>query len=680
MNGPALPRPPMAAAEPHLTTHFGDTRYDEFHWLRHRADPRVMQYLTEENQYLENVMEAEAALREQLVHEMRSRLQPIDQSVPYQLGDYLYYWSLDAEKQYRIHYRKHLTTQQIEMLLDENEWAEGHSYFSLGAFEVSPCQNFLAYSIDTSGAETFGIYIKNLKTGRVENTGVTNCYYSLAWSPDSSEIFFNVLDDKLRPNSIFSLNVTYSKSEKTLIYHESDPTMFVWCWTSRDKQMVFICSAGAITTEYRYLKSSGEKDALPVILPRKHGVQYHAHHHHGQFFVLINDIEKNFRMIEIPMGKDGPIIEWHRGDHDRYLKQLLVFKDFFVLHESQKGLPQFRIIHWEDHLEHLIEFEEPTYTLIAAKNPEFNTEHFKFIFSSLITPRTVFEYNMLSRQKTVLKTQNVHGYNFEQYQTERLAFKSHDGEEIPVSILYSKAARSNGPLPLYLYGYGAYGTVSDPIFDANIFSLVDRGFAFAIAHVRGGGDLGRLWYEDGKFLNKKNTFEDMIAVTHGLIGAGYTAKGEVVLSGESAGGLMVGAVLNMGPHLYRAGVALVPFVDVLNTMFDDTLPLTPIEYDEWGDPRHKEYYKYIASYSPYDNIKPQEYPHIFITAGLNDPRVTYWEPAKWCARLRTMNQSNSLIVLHTQMGAGHFGSSGRFDFLKDKALEYAFILKVFKKP
>ncbi len=679
MNSKRPLRAPRAQEIPETFHHFDIERHDEFYWLRERERPEVTEYLHKENAYLEEVLQAEAPLREALFNELKSRMVEDDASVPVPKADYEYYVRYEKGKQYPIHCRRPLDDQATEeILLDENDLAEGQSFFSLGVFDLSPNQRYLAYSVDLDGSERYTIHVKDLETHTLLTEGIPGTHRSLAWTADSQSFLYTKLNENLRPYSVWQHTLSTSEESDRLIYQENDEQLFVACYLSRDEQVLIIDCHGSITNELRYCASDDSDLNFKVIRERVRGIEYSVAHHHNRFFILTNDQVKNFRVIEVPESDLTQETEWVRGNEMRLITSIDTFADHLVVSERYRGLPQLRVIRLSDKKSHFIEFDDPTYQLSPASNPEFHTHHFRFVYSSLVHQRTVYEYNLETKHKKVLKTQVIpSGYNPDDYTSELLFFASHDGVEVPVSIVYRKDFPKDGSRPVYLYGYGSYGYGLSAAFSTHRLSLLDRGFAVALAHVRGGSELGRQWYEDGKFLKKKNTFRDFIACAEGLIVNRYTSKGELVIVGGSAGGMLIGAVINERPELFRAAVAHVPFVDVINTMLDDSLPLTTIEYDEWGNPNDEEYFKYMMSYSPYDNVKPQAYPHLLITAGLNDPRVTYWEPAKWCARLRKTKTDQNLLLLYTNMEAGHAGASGRYEVLKEIALEYAFILKVF---
>ena len=673
---------PSAAKKSHVTEIHGDLIHDDYFWLRDKDNPEVIEYLKAENAYTEQVLEPHAELRESLFQELKARIKEDDDSVPAKKDNYYYYSRVAAGKQYAIHCRKKgdLNSPE-EIIIDENQLAEDRPYFSLGTFSVSPDHKLLAYSEDIDGSETYTLRIKNLETGELLPEQIENTFYSLEWVNDNRTFYYTVLDESLRPYRLYRHTLGQPVEQDELIYEEQDSQFFVGCDKSRDDRYIFLETDGKITSEQYFVSADDPQGQFEIIAPRQKGHEYSAIHHEGYFYILTNDRAENFRvdrtLVSQPQQKYWQ--EFIPHDPDRLIEDIDEFKDYLIIDERYQGLSQLRVIELKSQAAHYIQFDDPTYLVFGSSNWEYETQTFRFGYTSLVQPMTVFEYDLKTRSKTILKQDRIPGgYDPDRYHSERIFAPSHDGVEIPISLVYRKDFKRDGTHPLYLYGYGSYGASIDPGFSPNQLSLLNRGFVYAIAHVRGGSEMGRHWYESGKFLQKKNTFLDFVGCAQHLIAENYTRAGNIAISGGSAGGLLVGATINLKPELFKAAIAHVPFVDVLNTMMDATLPLTPLEYDEWGNPADREFYRYIRSYSPYDNVEAKDYPHLLITAGLNDPRVTYWEPAKWTAKLRLLKTDNNLLLLKTNMDSGHAGSSGRYEYLKEVALEYTFLLTVFE--
>jgi oligopeptidase B len=684
---------PQVKKIPHSIESHGDIRVDDYFWLRDKEHPDVLAHLHSENIYTDAMLSDVSELRETLFNEMKARIKADDQDVPVQIGEWLYYTRMEPGKQYAIYCRKHrnlknteINTEGIaeEIILDCNALSEGQKYFRLGVYKVSPDHNWLAYAVDLDGSEKFNLFFKHLPSGLLSPERITGCADSCEWAEDNKTVFYTILDEHQRPDRLIRHVIGNLPQQDSLVYKESDPQFFVFCKKSKSRQYLFLELHGKVTSEVYWLHADKPSDDFKVIEPRRRGVEYSVAHHGGYFYIVTNDVVANFRLVKTlvsaPAANNWQ--EVYSGSPNLYVQSVDAFRSHLVISERAQGVPQIRILDLASGEQHLVSFPEPTYSVRLSENPEFNTESLRFIYSSLVTPSTVIDYNMREQTRLVRKVQEIpSGYDLTKYRTERLMARAADGVEVPVSIVYRLDAQGqfelNGKHPLYLYGYGSYG-MSIPVgFSTTRLSLLDRGFVFAIAHIRGGSDLGRQWYEDGKFLNKKNTFTDFVAVAEHMIKAGYTSEREIVIAGGSAGGMLVGATVNLRPELFKAVVAHVPFVDVINTMEDETLPLTTLEYEEWGNPNDPTYYHYMKSYSPYDNVAAKPYPHMFVTSGLNDPRVTYWEPAKWVAKLRELKTDNNLLLQHINMGAGHGGASGRYEALKLTAMEYAFILKVF---
>jgi oligopeptidase B len=671
---------PVAKIVPHAITIHGDTRVDNYFWLRDRQDPDTIAYLEAENNYTGARMKHTDGRQAKLYAEMLGRIKQTDLSVPLKRDDYFYYTRTEEGKQYRTYCRKHGSLDAPEqILLDGNVLAGGHKYFRVGNFSVSPDHRLLAYSVDLAGDEVYTIRVKNLDTGELLADEIVKTYYSLEWANDNATFFYTVLDHALRPYKIF--RHTLGVNEDTLVYHETDERFTVALAKTLSRAYIFIDIASPVTSEVRYLRTDQPSEEFRVLLPRVHETEYDVTHHispqGGSFFIRTNDGSKTFRVVEAPVS-DPSKANWKEvipGRADVTVESVTAFEDYLVTEQRHRGLVQIHVRSFRTDDEHSIDFPEPVYSAHLGTNAEYAVPLLRFHYTSLVTPASVFDYNMETRELQLMKQQEVlGGYDPSLYQSERIFATAQDGVEVPISLVYKMGFVRNGRAPMLLYGYGSYGISIDATFASDRLSLLDRGFVFAIAHIRGGGDLGKLWHEDGRMLKKKNTFTDFIACAEFLVREKYTSPEHLGILGGSAGGLLMGAVTNLRPDLFAVVIAMVPFVDALNTELDATLPLTVGEWEEWGNPNQKEYYDYIKSYSPYDNVAAKTYPNMLITAGLNDPRVSYWEPAKWAASLRATKKDSRVLLLKTNMGSGHFGSSGRYEYLKETAFNYAFLL------
>jgi oligopeptidase B len=673
--------PPRAKIVPKQITLHCDTRIDNYFWLRDRSDPDVVAYLEAENFYTEEVMASSKPLQETLYQEILGRIQETDVSVPVKRDDYFYYTRTEEGKAYSIQCRKHGSLDGTEeVLLDSNALAEGQKYFRLGNFAVSPDHQLLAYSTDLEGDEIYVIQIKDLSTGELLPDRIPNTYYTLEWANDNRTFFYTVLDETKRPYRAFRHEL--GAASDTLVYQEDDARFNLGLAKTRSRRFVFIETASSVTSEMRYLEAGDPRGEFRVLLPRRQDVEYEVSHHGEYFYIRTNDHAKNFRLMRTPVA--APSSEnWHEVIPARAgvtIEGIDSFEDHIVIYERERGLEKICIREGSGAFSHYIEFPEPVYSVGATGNAEYRTNLLRFNYTSLVTPPSVFDYNVHARARELKKQYEVRGgYDASLYRSERIFAKAPDGVGVPISLVHRSGFERNGVSPLLLYGYGAYGHSIDPRFSSDRLSLLDRGFVFAIAHIRGGAELGEEWHDQGKLLYKKNTFTDFVACAEHLLSSRYTSSDRLAIMGGSAGGLLVGAVLNLRPELFHAAIAKVPFVDSLNTMLDPTLPLTIAEYEEWGNPEQEEFYRYIRSYSPYDNVVPREYPAMLVTAGLNDPRVSYWEPAKWVAKLRALKADlkmtdSNVLLLKTDMGSGHFGPSGRYEGIKEVALDYAFLL------
>ncbi len=669
--------PPIAKTQPKADTVHGEERIDNYFWLREKSNPEVIEYLEAENRYTEAVMQHTANFQEQLYQELLARIKETDLSVPEKLGDYSYYTRTEEGKQYPIYCRKKGGLEaEEEVLLDQNALAQDHEYLEIGIFKISPNHQLLAYSTDTTGGESYTLYIKDLNTGQLLEDQIPDTYYSVEWANDNQTLFYTTLDAAKRPYKLYRHQLGSTPATDALIYHETDESFFLDVSKTRSKTYLLMELENINTSEVHYLEADQPTGDFKVISPRETELEYSVEHHSDQFLIVTNAAAVNFKLMRAPIN-DPSRGNWEEVIPHREsvkLDSISAFQDHLVISEREGGLRKIRIRNLVTGKEHTVDFPEPVYTVHQGRNPEFNTDTLRFNYGSLVTPMSVFDYEMDERTRELKKQDEVlGGYDPSLYESERIFAEAADGTPIPISLVYKKGLPKDGKNPLLLYGYGSYGINSDPYFSSNRLSLLDRGFRYAIAHIRGGEEMGRMWYEHGKLLHKRNTFTDFIACAEHLIAENYTASDKLIIQGGSAGGLLMGAVTNMRPELFEIVIAKVPFVDVVNTMLDASIPLTVIEYDEWGNPNEKEFYDYIKSYSPYDNVEAKEYPHILVTAGLNDPRVHYWEPAKWTAKLRALKTVDNRLLLRTEMGAGHAGPSGRYDYLKEIAFEYAFI-------
>lgn len=670
--------PPVAKIEAKVDTLFGVVLVDNYSWLRGKEKPEVIQYLEVENAYTDAVMSGTESAQEEMFQEIKSRIKETDLSVPVRRGDYYYYYRNEEGKQYRIYCRKKGNLEaKEEVLLDVNQMAEGHDFMSLGAYVISPDHSLLAYATDTLGSERYALHVKNLVSGELYPETISNTTGDLVWFNDNKTFLYSMPDDAWRPYQVYRHQLGTDPKDDELVYQEDDEKY--WTGLSRTKSGAYLLvgTESKMTSEYRFLSADEPDGTLKLISPREPGVEYSVYNHDDQFLILTNYDAVNFRLMKTPISTPSKEHWTELIPHHIEVKLdgLDVFKDYMVIYQRENGLPTLEVWNLTGDEKHTVTFPEPVYAYHGNANPEFNTDILRFTYMSLTTPNSVYDYNMKTRERELKKKREVLGdFDSDNYVSERVFATASDGTAIPISLVYRKGTVKDGSHPLYLTGYGSYGMSYDPYFSTSRISLLDRGFIYAIAHIRGGGEMGRPWYNDGKLLKKKNTFTDFIACADHLVDQKYTSRDKLVINGGSAGGLLIGAVLNMRPDLCGVAVADVPFVDVMNTMLDASIPLTVVEYEEWGNPNEEEYFRYMLSYSPYDNVKKAAYPNLLIKGGLNDTRVQYWEPAKWTAKLRTMNTSGNRLLLKTNMGAGHGGASGRYDFLKEIAFSYVFIL------
>ena len=675
---PSEPVPPVAKVAPQKLVKHGDTRLDNYFWMRDQSNPAVLEYLKAENAYTDAVMKPAEPLQEKLYQEILGRIKQTDLSVPERIDSYYYYSRTEQGKQYPILCRKQGDLKAPEqVMLDLNELAQGHTYFRLGASKVSPDHRLLAYSTDITGAEVFTLVIKDLATGALRKDQIPNTAAMVEWGNDNRTLFYTALDAAKRPCRLHRHVLGADARQDALLYEEKDITFRLGLSKTRSRGFLLLSLRSTLSDEVRYLDASTPGGAFRVLEPRQPNREYSVDHRGDMFYILTNDQAQNFRLMEAPVADPArknwkPLIP-HRPTV--LLEDVDLFEDYLVVSEREAALRKVRVTNLASNQTHYIAFPEPVYTVGVDRNPEFRTTLLRFNYTSLVTPMSVFDYDMNARTRELKKQQEVlGGYDPAKYQSERVFAKAADGVSVPVSLVYRKGTTRNGRSPLWLNGYGSYGASRDPFFSSDRLSLLDRGFIFAIAHIRGGSEMGRSWYEDGKLLKKKNTFTDFIACADHLVREKYTSPDRLVSSGGSAGGLLMGAVVNLRPDLFKAVIANVPFVDVISTMLDPSIPLTSLEYDEWGNPENPEYYRYMKSYSPYDNVQAKAYPNLLVTTGLNDPRVAFWEPVKWVAKLRTMKTDKNRLLLRTHLVAGHGGPSGRYSRFRETAFEYAFML------
>ena len=680
-----MPSFPIAPKQPKEITQHGQTRIDNYFWLRYKEDPEVLKYLHAEQDYLEEVTQHTKPLQETLFQEMKGRIKEDDASAPEKDGDYFYYTRYEPGKQYPLYCRKKGSLDSLEeLLLDQNTLTGDNNFCRIGAFTVNPDATKLAYSVDADGSEVCTLYIKDLVTGELLPETLTNTFGSVyehsgvEWAKDGKSFFYTTLNPMLQPYRIHRHILGTDPAEDKLLYEEKDDTFFLSLTQSRSKGYILAYLHSTITDEWIYLPNDGTTDEFKVFQPRTKGIEYQVEHAGDRFYVITNENAQNFKLMQTPLDQttrdNWQEVIPHRTD--TYLTGINYFANFLVLYERKGGFKQIRLSNTDAvNNVNYIPFPEPVYNILPMRNPEYKMDTLRFAYTSLVTPKSVIDYDINTKTWTVVKQDEIpSGYDASQYESERTYATAPDGTQVPLSLVYKKGLKKDGTNPTLLYGYGSYGATMDPSFNANRLSLLDRGFVFAIGHIRGGSEMGRAWYENGKMLNKRNTFTDFIACAEHLIKEKYTCKDKLAIMGGSAGGLLVGACVTMRPDLFGAVVAQVPFVDVINTMSDASIPLTTLEYDQWGNPDDKEYFEYIMTYSPYENIRATEYPHILITTGLNDPRVAYWEPAKFTSKLRELKTDNNTLILRTNFAAGHAGASGRYDYLKEVASDFAFLI------
>ncbi|MEN8228220.1 MAG: S9 family peptidase [Bacteroidota bacterium] len=673
---------PVAAKKPKELTIHGDTRIDNYYWLRERENPDVIAYLEAENSYRESKMKGTEEFQKDLFDEIVGRIKQTDESVPYKENGYYYYIRYEEGKEYPIYCRKKESLDaEEEIMANVNEMAEGYAYFHVAGLSVSPNNRYMAIGIDTVSRRKYTIHIKDLETGKMLSDKIALTTGGSSWANDNKTLFYTQKDDvTLRSKAIFRHTRGSDASEDALIYEEKDETFSTYVYKSKSKRYMIIGSSSTLTNEYRFLSADTPEGKFKIVQPRERGLEYNIAHFRDHFYIITNRDATNFRLMKTPVTNTEKEnwIEVIAHREDVLLEGIEIFKDYLVVEERKEGLNHLRVIRWDNGNEHYIDMGEEVYTAYISINPDFDSQLLRYSYTSLTTPNSTFDYHLNTREKTLLKQDEVLGGEFDpaNYEARRLYAVADDGKKIPMSIVYRRGVELNGENPTLLYGYGSYGHTMDPSFQSSRLSLLDRGFIFAIAHIRGSQVYGRPWYDDGKLLKKINTFRDFNDCAEHLIKEKYTTPGHLFALGGSAGGLLMGAVINLQPELYKGVIAAVPFVDVVTTMLDDDIPLTTSEYDEWGNPNEEEYYKYMLSYSPYDQVEAKDYPNMLVTTGLHDSQVQYWEPAKWVAKLREMKSDENLLVMYCNMETGHGGASGRFERYKETAMEYAFLFQL----
>ena len=674
------PKPPIAKKIPYETSIHDTILVDNYHWMKDksRTDPEVIAHIKKENAYTDSVLFNTKELQEQLYQEIVGRIQKTDLSVPVRIDSFYYYWKDVEGKEYSLYCRKKsIPDAKEEIVIDLNELASGYEFYDVSNIEVSPNHQYIAFAFDTTGAEHYTLAVKSIK----ENTFLSDTSYpvdDLVWANDNNTLFYITENDSGRSDKLYRHVLGTDQKEDELIYQENDGAFYVWIYKSRSKEYLILSTGSKITYEIRYLKADNPFGEFKIVQPREQGHRYYICPHINEFFIVSNDGAKNYKVMVTSIQHPGKE-NWKEfiPHRDSVSIDIDVFKDYMVIYERENTFKKIRILNFSTKEEYYIDFPEPIYTIYPGKNPNFDTHILRFTYESMVTPYSIYDYNMETREKELKKHQEVlGGYDASKYRSERIFAQAKDGTRIPISLVYKKDLfTKDGSNPLFLTGYGSYGDTYELYFSTTHLSLLDRGFVYAIAHVRGGGEYGKQWHEQGRMLSKKNTFTDFIACEEYLIEQNYTSRDKLVIEGGSAGGLLIGAVLNMRPELCEIAIADVPFVDVINTMLDPTLSATVSEYEEWGNPQDKQYFDYIFSYCPYQNVKAQHYPNILAFGGFYDPRVNYWEPAKWIAKLREKKLDENLALLKVQL-SGHAGASGRFSYYREVALKYAFVFDI----
>ena len=677
---PVMSKYPVAKkVNKEIITH-GDVRVDPYYWMNDREDKEVIDYLNAENEHTSTVLKHTEKFQDSLFHEMKNRIKETDQSVPYKSNGYFYYSRFEKGMEYAVNCRKKdsLDTEEL-VIVDQNERAKGHDYYALGGLAISDNNKIVALGEDIVSRRIYTVQFKSLETGEMLTDRLENTTGGITWAADNKTVFYTQKDESLRSYKIFRHELGTSQEDDVLVFHEEDVTFNTYVYRSKSKKYILVGSSSTLSSEVRYVESNNPTGEFTIFQKREDNHEYGVAHYGDSWFVSTNWEAKNFRLMKTPEGSTSKE-NWtdviaHR--EDVLLEDLEIFNDYLVLGERQNGLTKLRIIPWDGSAEHYIKFNDPAYMVYSSVNIDYDTKVLRYGYTSMTTPSSVYDYNMETRDQVLLKQQEViGGYDVSKYESRRFMVPARDGKKVPVSLVYRKDMKKPEGNPMLLYAYGSYGYSIDPSFSSTRLTLLDRGFVFAIAHIRGSQTLGREWYDDGKMMNKKNTFFDFIDSADFLISEKYTSSNQLYAMGGSAGGLLLGAIINYRPELWNGVVAAVPFVDVVTTMLDETIPLTTGEFDEWGNPKEEDAYHYIKSYSPYDNVAEKEYPNLLVTTGLHDSQVQYWEPAKWVAKLRDMKKGNNMLLMKTNMEAGHGGASGRFEGLKETALEYAFIFNL----
>ena len=678
-------QPPVAKIVPKILEKHGDKRIDNYYWLNERENPEVIEYLTKENEFYQKSTAHTKALQDNLFLEMKARIKEDDSSVPYLYNGYYYITRYETGKDYPIYARKKGSLEAVEeIMFDCNEMAKGQSYFNLSGISVSEDNKWVAFGVDLVSRRQYTIQIKNIETGEILPVKLENTTGGSTWAGDNKTLFYTRNDQQtLRSDKIYKHTLGTDATLDPVVFHEKDDTFSTFVYKEKSKKYIVIGSSSTLTSEYQILEANNPNGEFRVFQKRTRGLEYSISHYGDSFYIVTNkDKATNFKLMKTPEGKTTSenwtdLIE-HRKDV--LLEGIDIFKDYLVVEERSNGLNKIQIRPWSGVGAYYLPFAIETYTAYTTTNVDFDTEILRYGYQSMATPSSIIDFNMRTQEKKVLKEQEVLGGKFDKnnYIEERVWATATDGTKVPISMVYRKGIQKDGKNPLLLYAYGSYGATMDPYFSSTRLSLLDRGFIYAIAHIRGGEDLGREWYENGKLLHKKNTFTDFVDCSKFVIAEKYTSTAHLYAEGGSAGGLLMGAIVNMAPELYHGVIAQVPFVDVITTMLDDTIPLTTGEYDEWGNPNEKKYYDYMLSYSPYDQVKAQNYPNMYVSTGLHDSQVQYWEPAKWVAKLRVLKTNDTQLFLDTNMDAGHGGASGRFEALKELAKEFAFLLDLEK--
>lgn len=679
------PVPPRAEKiKTELTLH-NHTRVDNYFWLNQRENPKVIAYLNAENDYWKASLKQTEGFRERLYKEITARINKVEQSVPYRSNGYYYYRRYESGKEYPLYCRKKETLDaKEEIILNVDQMAKGHKFYVVQSnFHVSPDNKLLAFGVDNVSRRKYTIQIKDLATGKMLPEKIPNTDGAPYWANDNKTIFYGIRDKTLKLYKIFSHRIGTPVSQDKEVYHEKDEAFRINLDKSKSGKYIFVFCSSTLSTEYLYLDANQPDSQFKPVIPRRKHLEYSAEHYGDRWIIRTNENAKNFKLISVPIDPGNAKKSYEIVPHnpDVFIEDIEIFKNFLVILERKKGIQLLRVTRyvspdtgWDSETSYYIDFDEPTYCVYAGGNKEFDTPVLRYKFESLVTPKKVVDFDMNTKKRTLMKQEKVMGYDSSKYEAQWLWATATDGTKIPISLVRRKDIKQDGTNPLLLYGYGSYGSNMDVDFEVKVVSLLDRGFIYAIAHIRGGQEMGRAWYESGKLLKKKNTFTDFIDCARFLVDQKYTTPEKLFAQGGSAGGLLMGAVINMRPDLFKAVVANVPFVDVVTTMLDKSIPLTTSEFNEWGDPGNKEYYDYMLSYSPYDKVSAVNYPALLVTTGLHDSQVQYWEPAKWVAKMRELKKGNSPLFLFTNMSGGHGGASGRYKKYKLAALSYAFIM------